>query len=115
MVVAESARAGLPRRAFNDDEIVARATAAMIEEGARLLEEGIAETPADIDLVLVHGYGFPRWRGGPMHSAERLGLPEIRARIEAFAAGDPLSWALPDLLRRAAETGRGHFDLTRTP
>lgn len=115
LVVAESARAGLPRRPFGDEEIVARAITAMIEEGARLLEEGIAESPSDIDLVLVHGYGFPRWRGGPMHYAERLGLPEICARIEAFAAADPLSWALPDILRCAAETGRSLSDLARTP
>lgn len=115
IVVAESSRAGITRRAFTDEEIVARATTAMIEEGARLLEEGIAESPSDIDLVLVHGYGFPRWRGGPMHYAERLGLPGIRARIETFAAEDPLSWALPDILRRASETGRSLSDLARTP
>lgn len=115
IVTSESARAGITRRPFSDDEIVARAITAMIEEGARLLEEGIAESPSDIDLVLVHGYGFPRWRGGPMHYAERLGLPGIRTRIETFAAEDPLSWALPDILRRAAETGRSLSDLARTP
>ena len=114
LVAAESSRAGIMRRAFSDDEIVTRATTAMIEEGLRILEEGIAETPDDIDLVLVHGYGFPRWRGGPMHYAERLGLGEIRARIETFSAQDPLSWGLPDILRRTTETGRGLHDLTRT-
>lgn len=115
IVTSESSRAGITRRPFSDDEIVARAITAMIEEGARILEEGIAESPSDIDLVLVHGYGFPRWRGGPMHYAERLGLPGIRTRIETFAAEDPLSWALPDILRRAAETGRSLSDLARTP
>lgn len=50
-----------------------------------------------------------------MQYAERLGLPGVRARIETFAAADPLSWALPDLLRRAAETGRSLSDLARTP
>ncbi len=114
IVVSESSRAGIARRSFTDDEIVSRAITAMIEEGARILEEGIAASPADIDLVLVHGYGFPRWRGGPMHYAERTGLPEICARIEGFAAADPLSWALPEILRRAADTGRPLTDLTRT-
>lgn len=114
IVTAESSRAGIVRRHFTDEEIVARASTAMIEEGARILEEGIADAPSDIDLVLVHGYGFPRWRGGPMHYAERLGLPEIRARIEAYAAEDPLSWALPEILRRATEMERTLTDLTRT-
>jgi 3-hydroxyacyl-CoA dehydrogenase len=114
IVVAESSRAGIARRTFTDAEIVARAITAMIEEGARILDEGIAASPADIDLVLVHGYGFPRWRGGPMHYAERAGLTEVRARIEAFATEDPLSWGVPEILRRATETDRSLTDLTRT-
>lgn len=114
IIVEESARAGITRRTFTEDEITARAITAMIEEGARILEEGIAATPADIDLVLVHGYGFPRWRGGPMHYAERSGLTSIRTRIEAFAAADPLSWGLPDILRRATDTGASLTNLTRT-
>jgi len=111
IVVEESSRARIVRRPFDDAEIVTRATTAMIEEGVRILEEAIAERSADIDLVLVHGYGFPRWRGGPMHYAGRVGLAEILRRIETYAAGDPLSWAVPDLLRRAVETGRGLDDL----
>ena len=114
IVIEESARAGIVRRAFTEEEIVARAITAMVEEGARILEEGIAASPADIDLVLVHGYGFPRWRGGPMHYAERTGLSEIRARIEGFAAEDPRSWGLPDILRRATDTGARLADLTGT-
>ena len=101
IVAEESARAGITRRSFTDDEITARATTAMVEEGFRILEEGIAERPADIDLVMVHGYGFPRWRGGPMHWAGRAGLPDIQRRIEGYAAEDPLSWAVPPLLARA--------------
>ncbi|RID92466.1 enoyl-CoA hydratase [Gemmobacter lutimaris] len=115
LVAAESARAGLLRRLFSDEEIITRATTSMIEEGARLLEEGIADTPADIDLVMVHGYGFPRWRGGPMHYAERLGLAGILGRIDSFAAADPLSWGVPALLRKATTTGRSLTDLTRKP
>lgn len=111
IVVEESARAGIARRDFTEDEIVSRATAAMVEEGFRILSEGIAARSADIDLVLVHGYGFPRWRGGPMHWAGRIGLTEILRRIEGYAAEDPLSWAVPDLLARAVADGKTPEDL----
>lgn len=113
IVVGESARAGLVRRRFSEGEIVERATTAMIEEGLRILEEGIAESPADVDLVLVHGYGFPRWRGGPMHLGERQGLGSVMDRISTYAAIDPLSWAVPDILRRAVAEGRSLSDLKR--
>lgn len=106
IVAAESARAGISRRFFSDEEIVARATSAMVEEGFRILDERIAERAADIDLVLVHGYGFPRWRGGPMHWAGRTGLSAILRRIEEYAAEDPLSWGVPPLLARAVAEGR---------
>jgi len=106
IVIEESDRAGLVRRAFTDADIVERAVTAMVEEGVRILEEGIAETPADIDLTMVHGYAFPRWRGGPMHYAERLGLSGFLSRIETFAAADPVSWHVPDMLRRAISEGK---------
>lgn len=112
IVIEESDRAGLVRRAFTDADIVERAVTAMIEEGVRILEEGIAETPADIDLTMVHGYAFPRWRGGPMHYAERLGLAGLVSRIETFAAADPVSWRVPDLLRRAIGEGKTLEDLS---
>ena len=105
IVTDASARAGIARRAFTDAEIVERATAAMVEEGFRILTEGIARRAADIDLVLVHGYGFPRWRGGPMHWAARTGLAAIADRIAGHAAADPLSWAVPPLLAQAAAEG----------
>ncbi|MBC7285899.1 3-hydroxyacyl-CoA dehydrogenase NAD-binding domain-containing protein, partial [Hoeflea sp.] len=91
LVEAESSRAGITRRSFAPDEIVTRAMAAMASEGLAILQEGIADSPADIDLVLIHGYGFPRWCGGPMHMAERAGLPTLLARLERLAAEDPLS------------------------
>ncbi|MFG1189738.1 3-hydroxyacyl-CoA dehydrogenase NAD-binding domain-containing protein [Xanthobacter flavus] len=113
IVAEESGRAGITRRSFPDEEIVARAVTAMVEEGFRILEEGIAANPADIDLVMIHGYAFPRWRGGPMHYAGRLGFPEILRRIERFEAQDKLSWGVPDLLRRAVRDGLGPEDLKR--
>ncbi len=88
------------------EEITRRALLSMIEEGLQILDEGIARRPADIDLVLVHGYGFPRWRGGPMHMADRLGLPAIRDQLAALAAEDPLSWRVPDLLDRMVAENR---------
>ncbi|MDD2867729.1 FAD-dependent oxidoreductase [Neomegalonema sp.] len=107
----ESARAGIRRREIGAAEIVERATTAMIEESLRILEEGIAERPSDVDLVMIHGYAFPRWRGGPMWLADRLGAPEVLRRVEAYAAEDPLSWSPPELLRRLAREGRNLDDL----
>lgn len=97
--------ADAPRRAIADDEIRERAILAMIEEGLHILDEGIARRPADIDLVLVHGYGFPRWRGGPMHHADRIGLPAVLDRLAALAAEDSLSWRVPGLLKTLVATG----------
>ncbi|WP_353144578.1 3-hydroxyacyl-CoA dehydrogenase NAD-binding domain-containing protein [Paracoccus sp. (in: a-proteobacteria)] len=106
IVTRESARAGITRRTFTDEEIVDRVAAAIVEEGFRILQEGIAEKSANIDLVLVHGYGFPRWRGGPMHWAGRKGLSTILHHIEELAAEDPLSWGAPALLRQAVAEGK---------
>ncbi len=101
-----SAEKGIVRRDFDASQIVDRAILSMIEEGLQILDEGIAKRPADIDLVMVHGYAFPRWRGGPMHLADRMGLPEVRARIAALAAEDPLSWRVPPILDRLIAEGR---------
>lgn len=113
LIEAASAEAGIARRDFSDAEIVDRALAAMIDEGARILDEGIARRPADIDLVMVHGYGFPRWRGGPMHHADSLGLGALAARIRGFAAQDPLSWPAPEFIERLVAEGRSMADLDR--
>lgn len=102
-LVAEEAAAA---HDWTQGEIAERALLAMIEEGAHILDEGIARRPADIDLVLVHGYGFPRWRGGPMHHADRVGLPTVLDRLRKFAAEDPLSWRVPSLLERLAAESR---------
>ncbi|MBB1492753.1 FAD-dependent oxidoreductase [Paracoccus sp. MC1854] len=93
-------------RDWTPEEIAERAVLAMIEEGFHILDEGIARRPADIDLVLVHGYAFPRWRGGPMHHADRLGLPTVLDRIRQLAAEDPLSWRVPPLLERLVAEGQ---------
>lgn len=106
LVKDASHASGIDRRAFTDDEIVDRAVTAMIAEGLRILEDGVAGRAADIDLVLVHGYGFPRWRGGVMHHADAIGLETVVARLRALARQDPLSWDVPPLLERLARTRR---------
>lgn len=86
LIEAASREAGLARRRFDDEEIVERCVLALINEGVRILDEGIAQRASDIDVVYVHGYGFPAWRGvawrgGPMHYAQTLGLETVLRRL----------------------------------
>jgi 3-hydroxyacyl-CoA dehydrogenase len=113
LILEEAARAGVRRRAFEADEIRERALAAMIDEALRILDEGIAERPSDIDLVMIHGYAFPRWRGGLMHYADRVGLPGILRRVGAYAAEDPRSWQPGALMQTLVREGRTLADLDR--
>lgn len=108
LVVEESKRLGITRRPISDEEIVERCVYALVNEGARILEDGIAARPLDIDTVWVDGYGFPRFRGGPMFYADRVGLPQVLSRIENFtSAYQGWTWRPADLLRRTAEAGTG--------
>lgn len=107
----ERARAGIAPRGFTSDEIVSRFMTAMILEAARVLEEGIALRPIDIDAVFLFGYGFPRFRGGPMHAADLIGASELVRRIEAYAAEDSYYWRVPELLRKMAESGESFADM----
>jgi 3-hydroxyacyl-CoA dehydrogenase len=86
IVVAASKKLGRTRKALSKEEIVERLVFPMINEGARILEEGIAARASDIDVIWVYGYGFPVWRGGPMFYADRVGLTRIRDRLKIFAA-----------------------------
>ena len=108
-IVAES-RDG-PGRDFSHEEIARRTMAAMVDEAARVVEEGIASRPLDVDVVLVHGYGFPRWRGGPMLWADREGLPELVTDIRRYAEEDAHFWRPAPLLERLASEGRSFADL----
>jgi 3-hydroxyacyl-CoA dehydrogenase len=88
-------------RTIDDEEIVDRLVYALVNEGARLLEDGIAAGVGDIDVVWVTGYGFPRWRGGPMYYAEQVGIERVAARVREFATrahGDPEFWRPAPLL-----------------
>lgn len=90
------------------EEIVARWLFAMVNEGARILKEGIAARPLDIDVFYLNGYGFPRFRGGPMFHADRIGLPAVPARIGEFARGyQGWTWTPSPLLDRLAAKGVG--------
>jgi len=102
----ERAKAGISPRAFSSEEIVDRFMTAMISESVRVLEEGIALRPIDIDAVFLNGYGFPRFRGGPMHTADVIGAAELVRRIEDYAREDAYYWRVPELLRTMAAQGQ---------
>jgi 3-hydroxyacyl-CoA dehydrogenase len=109
LLLAYSAEKGITRRAITDEEIVERCVLAMVNEGARIVGEGIAYRPVDVDIIYLNGYGFPAERGGPMFHADRIGLPQVLARIEQFAAGrGSWAWEPAPLLRELAGRG-GHF------
>jgi 3-hydroxyacyl-CoA dehydrogenase len=97
-ILAASAAAGIERKILSPQEISRRILLAMIAEAADILDEGIAESPSDIDLVMVHGYGFPRWRGGLMQYADTLGASSLVVQLEELAETDPLSWSIPKLI-----------------
>ena len=101
----ERRRAGITPRAFTHDDILRRYLAAMINEAANVLHEGIALRPSDVDVVFLSGYGFPRYRGGPMHYADSVGLAQVLADIRAYAKEDPAFWKPSPLLVRLAESG----------
>ncbi|MCC7345926.1 MAG: enoyl-CoA hydratase/isomerase family protein [Variibacter sp.] len=112
IIVNASKRLGIQRRAFDKKEITERLLFPMINEGARILEEGIAMRPGDIDVIYVYGYGWPVWRGGPMFWADQVGLPYIRDRLAEFAkttGNDSLKPAA--LLNQLAAEGRGFGSL----
>jgi 3-hydroxyacyl-CoA dehydrogenase len=111
IVVEESARKGIKRRALTPEEIQNRILYAMVNEGARIVEEGIARRPLDVDMVEIYGYGFPRWRGGPMCQADIIGLPNVLAAIRGYAENDPMFWNPSALLKRLVAEGKSFGDL----
>lgn len=86
------------RQNFTEDEIINRMLATLINEGALIVEERIAERSLDVDMVQVHGYGFPRWRGGPMQYAQEVGIDEIAHWMRLVAEQSPGSWKISALL-----------------
>jgi 3-hydroxyacyl-CoA dehydrogenase len=103
IIEAERDRQGAQPRSFAPEDIQKRILAVMVNEGAKVLEEGISARASDIDLVFVNGYGFPRLKGGPMFAADQLGLTAILADVEQAArvggAGSEPSKLLVQLVR----------------
>ncbi|GGZ04567.1 3-hydroxyacyl-CoA dehydrogenase NAD-binding domain-containing protein [Pseudoduganella plicata] len=108
MIVQHSHEIGVERRPINDQEIVERLVYALVNEGAHILEEGIALRASDIDMVYLTGYGFPLYRGGPMFYADTVGLPNVLATIERLAKGrHGEAWQPAPLLVQLAAEGKG--------
>jgi 3-hydroxyacyl-CoA dehydrogenase len=115
-LIAECARkAGIPRRTITHEEILERTLYALINEGAKILDEGIALRAVDIDIIYINGYGFPAHRGGPMWYADTVGLKKIYERVCAFEKQHGQLWKPAALLQRLAETGKtfASFDTDR--
>ncbi|MFL6674335.1 MAG: 3-hydroxyacyl-CoA dehydrogenase NAD-binding domain-containing protein [Massilia sp.] len=108
MIVNYSKELGIERRKISDDEIVERLVFALVNEGAKILEEGIAMRASDIDMVYLTGYGFPLHRGGPMFYADTVGLPNVLASVDKYARGrHGEAWTPAPLLARLAGEGKG--------
>jgi 3-hydroxyacyl-CoA dehydrogenase len=107
MIVKHSADMGVERRKISDQEIVERLIFALVNEGADILDEGIAMRASDIDMVYLTGYGFPLHRGGPMFYADTVGLPNVVMAIEKYAKGSHgEAWKIAPLLARLAAEGK---------
>jgi 3-hydroxyacyl-CoA dehydrogenase len=109
-----AAKAGIQRRTILDEEIVDRCIYALVNEGASILEDGIALRAVDIDITYIYGYGFPAWRGGPMFYADTAGLTRVLQRIEEFERehGSDL-WSPAPLLKRLASEGQSFAEFKK--
>ncbi|MEK9661337.1 MAG: 3-hydroxyacyl-CoA dehydrogenase NAD-binding domain-containing protein, partial [Alphaproteobacteria bacterium] len=113
LIEARSAEMGIDRRAISDEEILQRCLYPLINEGAKILEEGMAIRASDIDTVWLHGYGFPRFRGGPMFWADTVGLRDVCDTLDRFHAAWGDKWEPAALLRDLADAGEGFGDFDR--
>jgi 3-hydroxyacyl-CoA dehydrogenase len=106
-IVAEARRElGITPRRFEDEEIINRLTLALANEGAKLLQEGIAQRASDIDVVYCYGYGFPRFKGGPMHTVESMGLDKAVSLLNEFHDQlNPEHWQVAPLLTKLVANG----------
>ncbi len=106
LIEAQAAKYGVTRREFSDEEIRDRLLLPLINEGAKILQEGIAQRPSDIDVVYVFGYGFPVYHGGPMHYADHIGLETVYKKLSAFQqqTGEDY-WQPAQLIKTLAESG----------
>jgi len=105
----EAAKRGVTRRKVDDQEIIARITTALANEGARVLQEGYATRAGDIDIIYAYGFGFPRHTGGPMFYAETIGLDTVLARVKEYRSRFGDYWEPAPLLERLVADGRGFY------
>lgn len=113
LIEAERVERDITPRDFSDADIIRRYMAAMANEAARVVGEGIARRPLDVDMVLLFGYGFPRFWGGPLKWADLVGLPELLADIEGYAQEDAYFWQPAPLLKKLVAEGRTFDDLNK--
>ena len=114
LIEAERAEKGITPREFSHEEIVRRYMAAMVNEAAKVVGEGIARRPLDVDMTLLFGYGFPRYRGGPLKWADIVGLADLLADIKRYAEDDPYFWQPAPLLEQLVAEGRTFDDLNKS-
>ncbi len=106
-LIEESAKAaGIRRRTITPEEMVERTVYALVNEGARVLEEGLALRASDIDIIYIYGYGFPAYRGGPMWYGDAVGLKRVYERVRAFEKEHGEQWKPAPLLKELAESGK---------
>jgi 3-hydroxyacyl-CoA dehydrogenase len=102
--------AGIPQRTVSAEEIVDRCVYALVNEGARILEEGYALRAVDIDIIYIYGYGFPAYRGGPMWYADTVGLEKVYARVCQFHQQFGSLWEPAPLLKQLAAQAKTFSD-----
>ena len=118
LILAYSKEIGVTRRTISDDEVVERSVFALVNEGAKILEDGIAQRASDIDMVYLTGYGFPPFRGGPMHYADEVGLFNVARTMQRHARnphGDPGFWKPAPLVQKLAAEGGTFAAAGRAP
>jgi 3-hydroxyacyl-CoA dehydrogenase len=112
LIARHSAARGIARRQIGAQEILERCLYAMINEGARLIGEGIVPRPHEIDVIWLHGFGFPAWRGGPMFYADQVGLPAIYQALTKYCDQVGAEYFQPaPLLEQLAREGRGFYSV----
>ncbi|MGG1944194.1 3-hydroxyacyl-CoA dehydrogenase NAD-binding domain-containing protein [Trinickia sp. NRRL B-1857] len=114
IIDSERTRVGISPRSFTDEEIVRRLMCAVINEAANVVREGIALRPLDVDVALIYGYGFPRYRGGPMKYADMLGLPNVLAELTRLSQEDAFFWQPSPLIVELVERGADFASLNGT-
>ena len=113
LIDEERKRKGITPRPFSEEEIMSRYIAAMVNESCNVLHEGMASRPSDIDITLLYGYGFPRYRGGPMKYADQIGLPKILDDIKKYYEEDSFFWNPSPLLVDLVERGKTFESLNK--